>query len=138
MSRNLQNELELSAAEKRALLADLLRKKVAQPRKVPMSFAQQRLWFLDQFEPGSASYNISRAARLTGQLNLAALQGALNAIMARHESLRTNFVSVDGEPVQIISSASEIKIEVLDLETLPQVEREREAQRKVSAAALRG
>src|ERR1700730_15820803 len=109
MNRTLQNGLELSADEKRALLADLLRRKATQPRKVPLSFAQQRLWFLDQLESGSASYNISRAPRLKGQFNPGALRAALKAIVARHETLRTNFVSLEGEPSQLISAASEIK-----------------------------
>src|ERR1700704_3761639 len=116
MNRTLQNGLDLSAEDKRALLADLLRRKAAQPRKVPLSFAQQRLWFLDQLESGSASYNISRAPRLKGQLNLRALRAALNAIVARHESLRTNFVSLAGEPSQVISAAAEIKIAEVDLQ----------------------
>src|SRR5437870_4299460 len=102
MSDVLQDELELSREEKRALLADLLRKKAAKPKTVPLSFAQQRLWFLDQLEPDSALYNISRAARMKGRLDMPALHQALNALVARHESLRTNFDSVEGEPVQII------------------------------------
>jgi amino acid adenylation domain-containing protein len=138
MSRIIPDELDLSPREKRALLADLLRRKTAQPRKVPLSFAQQRLWFLDQMEPGGASYNISRAARLKGRLNLGALRAALNAIAARHESLRTNFVSVEGEPSQVISASREIKLAESDLQTLPQDEREREARRLILGAASRG
>lgn len=138
MNRILQNGWDISAEDKRALLADLLRRKAAQPRKVPLSFAQQRLWFLDQLESGSASYNISRAPRLKGQLNLEALRAALNAIVARHESLRTNFVSLAGEPSQVISAAAEIKIAEVDLQTLPPSEREAVAQRLISAGAGRG
>lgn len=67
-----------------------------------LSFAQQRLWFLDQLEPGGASYNVPAAVRLTGQLDLEALQGALNEILRRHEALRTRFASADGTPVQLI------------------------------------
>ena len=86
MNRTLQNGLEPSADEKRALLAELLRKKAAAVRTVPTSFAQQRLWFLDQLEPGTALYNISRAARMKGRLDLPAIRQALNALVARHDS----------------------------------------------------
>src|SRR6266567_7493269 len=137
MSRIIPHELDLSPGEKRALLADLLRKKDSQPRKAPLSFAQQRLWFLDQMESGSASYNISRAARLKGRLKLGALRAALNAIAARHESLRTNFVSVEGEPFQVISALREIEIAELDLQMLPQDEREHEVQTLILEAACR-
>lgn len=134
---SLENKSDLLPAEKRALLADLLRKKAAVARQVPVSFAQQRLWFLDQLDPGSASYNISRAVRLKGQLNLQALQEALNSIVARHESLRTNFTSIDDEPVQIIAPTREIEIQLLDLSGMPQGDRESEARRLASEAARR-
>src|SRR6185503_8717071 len=104
MSR-LEDNLDLLPAEKRALLAELLRKKATKSSKAPLSFAQQRLWFLDQLDPANASYNITRAVRLEGPLDLQDLRRALNAIIARHESLRTNFISVEGEPVQVIAPA---------------------------------
>src|ERR1700682_2446714 len=138
MSRTLQNGLELSAAEKRALLAELLHKKAAQPTTAPMSFSQQRLWFLDQLEAGSATYNISRAARLTGKLDLRALQAAVNAIVARHESLRTNFLSEEGAPVQDIYPVRETEIATVDLQTFAPGEREAEAKRLTLAATQRG
>jgi amino acid adenylation domain-containing protein len=137
MSR-VENKLDLRPVEKRALLAELLRKKAAKTRKVPLSFAQQRLWFLDQLDPGSASYNISRAVRLKGELNLQALRQALNFIVARHESLRTNFTSVEGEPGQIIATSREVELQPLDLRGLPQGERESEARRLASEASRRG
>ena len=70
MSRTLQNGLELSTVEKRALLADLLRQQAARARTAPLSFAQQRLWLLAQLDPDSAAYNISRALHMQGELNL--------------------------------------------------------------------
>ncbi|MDZ8224136.1 non-ribosomal peptide synthetase [Nostoc sp. ChiVER01] len=69
---------------------------------LPLSYAQQRLWFLDQLEPNSASYNIPLALRLVGNLNQAALEQSLQEIIDRHEALRTNFITVDGQPLQII------------------------------------
>src|SRR5262245_37013591 len=69
----------------------------------PLSFAQQRLWFLDQYEPGINSvYNIPSALRLRGSLNIGALERSVNEILRRHESLRTTFSMVDGEAVQVI------------------------------------
>src|SRR5689334_1394539 len=132
---SLENKSDLLPAEKRALLAELLRKKAGEIRQVPLSFAQQRLWFLDQLEPGSASYNISRAVRLKGQLDFQALQQALNAIVARHESLRTNFTSVDDEPLQTIAPTRAIEIQLVELGGLPSPNREPEARNLASEAA---
>jgi amino acid adenylation domain-containing protein/natural product biosynthesis luciferase-like monooxygenase protein len=72
---------------------------------MPLSFAQQRLWFLDRFEPGSADYHLPLAVRLHGELDVQALQRTLDELVRRHESLRTRFASVDGEPVQRIAPA---------------------------------
>jgi amino acid adenylation domain-containing protein len=129
MGRTLQNGMELSAAEKRALLTDLLREKAAKSRQAPASFAQQRLWFLDQLEPGGSSYNVPRAVRLKGRLDLPALRRSLNELLARHESLRTNFGSQEGEPVQVIAPARELELPVVDLTTMASAEREVEVHR---------
>src|SRR5262245_2153061 len=69
---------------------------------VPTSFAQQRLWFIDQIEPASPLYNIADAVRLTGQLNIVALEQTLNEVIERHEVLRTTFAFIDGQPVQVV------------------------------------
>src|SRR6476619_5031234 len=68
----------------------------------PVSFAQQRLWFLDQLEPGIPLYHILLALRLAGRLDVAALRQALDAILVRHEALRTTFDAIDGSPIQVI------------------------------------
>ena len=134
---SLEDRTDLLPAEKRALLAEVLRRKATGNRQVPVSFAQQRLWFLDQLEPGNASYNISRAVRVKGSLNLEALRDALNAIVARHESLRTNFTSIDDEPMQIIAPAREIEIQLLDLGGLPESDRDSEARRLAAEESSR-
>ena len=85
---------------------------------IPSSFAQQRLWFLDQLEPGNAIYNIPGAFRLEGQLDTTVLARSLNEIVRRHEVLRTAFAMVDGEPVQIITPSLELELPVIDLTQL--------------------
>ncbi|MUH00601.1 amino acid adenylation domain-containing protein, partial [Scytonema sp. UIC 10036] len=89
-----------------------------------LSFAQQRLWFLDQFKPNSAIYNIPGAFRLQGQLQVTALEQSLGEIIARHEVLRTNFITVDGQPVQIIHTETTWSLSILDWQHLPKSEQE--------------
>ena len=103
------------------------------PRKedrqcVPLSFAQEGLWFLDQLEPNSSRYNVSRALRLRGQLAMKALQESLDAIVIRHEVLRTNFSAADGIPTQVIRQTSSVQLAFVDLSGLPTREREEKLQ----------
>ncbi len=88
---------------------------VSRDRQLPISFAQERLWILDQLEGQSAFYNMPAAVRLVGQLNINALQQSFQEIINRHEVLRTNFTNVDGQPVQIIHPHLEVKLPVIDL-----------------------
>src|SRR5205823_1058913 len=81
-----------------AVVAPLVRR--GSGGELALSYAQQRLWFIDQLEPGSAAYNIPSAVRLRGRLDEAALERSLNEIVRRHEVLRTSFPSRDGEPRQ--------------------------------------
>jgi amino acid adenylation domain-containing protein len=124
MSHTLQNSLDLSPEEKRALLADLLRTKAAKSRRAPVSFAQQRLWFLDQFESDGAAFNISQALRLIGPLDEPALVKSLNALIARHEPLRTNFELLNAEPVQVINPPGAVNLSFVDLRDLPRDDRD--------------
>ncbi len=86
--------------------------------ELPLSFAQQRLWFLDQLQPNSALYNIPMVLHFRGNLNQKALEQSLLEICDRHEVLRTNFVTIDGQPTQIIQTTRET-ISVVDLQDLP-------------------
>ncbi|MEV1178600.1 amino acid adenylation domain-containing protein, partial [Nonomuraea sp. NPDC049784] len=83
---------------------------------VPLSFAQQRLWFLDQLEPGSADYNVPIALRMSGPLDVAALRAALDAVVERHEVLRTRLVAVDGVAHQVVDPPSGFGLEVVELD----------------------
>jgi hypothetical protein len=103
----------------------------------PASFAQQRLWFLEQLAPGLPVYNIPGAVRIRGVLDPAVLERSLNEIVRRHEVLRTTFTEMEGEPVQVIRPVLELTLPVEDLSGLPVAEREAEAQRRVAAEAAR-
>jgi len=102
----------------------------------PLSFAQQRLWFLDQLAPGSATYTIPSPVRLTGALDLVALHASFHALVRRHEPLRTSFRAVDGQPTQIIALPAALPLPLLDVRGLPEAERETTAARVVLAEAL--
>src|SRR5436853_5468993 len=83
---------------------------------LPLSFAQQRLWFFDQLEPGSSAYNIPNTVRLSGHLDAVVLERCLRELLLRHESLRTTFVSQAGRPVQVISTAWRMELPVIDVQ----------------------
>ncbi|HEY2917454.1 MAG TPA: condensation domain-containing protein, partial [Candidatus Binatia bacterium] len=146
---NLASRIANLAPAKRALLQQRLKEKGLdsllkqtiphRPKRdaAALSFAQQRLWFLDQYEPGSAVYNIPGALRLVGNLNVGALEQSLKEIIARHESLRTTFSMVEGEPVQIIVPLVNHSLVVIDLRERPESEREEEARRVAGEEALR-
>ncbi|MGZ4113381.1 MAG: condensation domain-containing protein, partial [Tumebacillaceae bacterium] len=102
---------------------------VRESEVIPLSFAQQRLWFFDQFAPGNSMYNLPQAMRLQGALDLTALQQTLNEIVQRHEALRTTFVAVNGQPMQKIASSLEVQVRHVDLTHLAEAEQEVEAQR---------
>jgi amino acid adenylation domain-containing protein len=93
----------------------------------PLSFAQERLWFLDRLAPGDSTYNLPYRARLTGSLQAAALARSLSEIVRRHEALRTTFPCVDGRPVQRIAAGVPLPLPVIDLAGLPGTRREAEA-----------
>ncbi|HEX2076781.1 MAG TPA: amino acid adenylation domain-containing protein, partial [Longimicrobium sp.] len=104
---------------------------------LPLSFAQERLWFIDRLEPGSAVYNIPVAWRLGGALDQAALERALGEIVRRHEALRTVFAEVDGSPVQVIAPFGGLALRVEDLSALSEADREAAVRRRAGEEARR-
>jgi amino acid adenylation domain-containing protein len=86
----------------------------------PLSFAQERLWFIDRFRPGGFAYNITGGIRMRGQLNMAALEWSLGEVVHRHEPLRMVFATVDGQPVQVVTPYQQFRLPILDLEPYPE------------------
>jgi acyl carrier protein len=98
---------------------------------MPLSFAQQRLWFIDQLEPGNPVYNTPRAVRLRGTLNIPALERALTTLVRRHEALRTTFRDLHGEPVEVIGKPNHFTLSVEDLSGLTEATRDEESRRLI-------
>lgn len=137
-----KKQSNLSSA-KQALFEKWMRGEVAAntiPRRsqqspAPVSFAQQRLWFLNQLEGDQSSYNEPKALHIKGSLDVAALQQSLNEIVRRHEVLRTTFDVIDGQPVQVIAPSLKLTIPVIDLQNLPSDEKEAEVRRLAIASS---
>ena len=122
----------------RALLEQRLRSKAGRAERVPaipraaergdapLSFAQQRLWFLDELAPGNTFYTISRAFRVRGAVDREALRRALSRVVARHESLRTTFSVVGDRPVQRIATDRPVELPLFDAASVPEAEKNRE------------
>ena len=130
--------IETVSDRKRALLEAALRKRRQQaaraaaiPRRgdsgpAPLSFAQQRIWFLEQWEPGAPTFNGARATRLRGELDVAALRRAFEAIVERHESLRSVVAMREREPSQVALDTWSLELPIVDLQSLPAGEQEAE------------
>ena len=114
---------------------------VIRPRRtdhsLPLSFAQQRLWLLDQIDPGQVAYNMSSGLRLRGELDVNALEASLSEIVRRHEILRTSFSAIGGEPRQVIAAPGAWRLQLLNLDHEAVEKREEEARRLVSEIAHR-
>ena len=110
---------------------------VARDQNLPLSFAQQRLWIIDQLSPGDPVYNIAFAVSLSGPLDVTSLEASFNEIIRRHESLRTTFDTVGGEPVQVIAPSLSISLPVIDLTSHPPEERDQTLRELALAEAQR-
>jgi amino acid adenylation domain-containing protein len=122
-----------SGEAERRLLPPIVR--VPRDAALPLSFAQQRLWFLDRFQPGSSAYNLPVGIRARGPLEVAALARTRNEILRRHEVLRTIFAVREGVPVQVVAEYRPQPLPLIDLGSLPEPQREREARRLADAEA---
>jgi alpha-ketoglutarate-dependent taurine dioxygenase len=107
----------------------------ARGEAIPLSFAQERLWFLSQLDPTSAAYNLFVALAVEGSLDLAVLTRSVNEIVRRHEILRTSFVAVDGRPFQVITSEITSNLSILDLRDRPTTEQEATTQQLIEKTA---
>ncbi|WP_205884540.1 MULTISPECIES: non-ribosomal peptide synthetase [Pseudomonas] len=96
-------------------------KRLPRPQTLPLSFAQQRLWFLQQLQPHSPAYNLAGAVRLSGDLHVADLHAAVQALVDQHEVLRTRFVSDGGEPSQVILAQAELALPLIDVDSEAQL-----------------
>src|SRR5579871_2104926 len=103
----------------------------------PLSYAQSRVWFIDQLQPGSPLYNVPLALRLIGRLDREAMHASLSEIVRRHEVLRTTFAFVDGSPIQRVQDVAPVPMPMVDLTTLEPEEREQEAQRRIQEESQR-
>ncbi len=110
---------------------------MARPARLPLSFAQERLWFLEQLEPGNPFYHIALSCRLEGALDVSALERSFNAVLERHEVLRTTFSVAAGRPIQRIAPFASFQLPVLALQHLEAAERTAEAARLTGELAVR-
>src|SRR5918912_4534393 len=141
---DLTERIAALSPEQRALFEAKLKKRglsAPQPQVIPrrkqqnycrLSFDHERIWVVDQMEPGNPAYNIFSVSNLFGHLDAALMERALNEIVRRHEVLRTTFTAIDGEPRQVISPSLFIPLELIDLRAVPVDVREREVTRLVN------
>lgn len=137
MSTTYADIAHLDPAQKRALLEQLLREKARKPKLFPLSFAQQRLWFLDKLQPNSAAYNVPTVVRLRGPIQFDAFKSGLDKVVARHESLRTTFESNDDSPAQKINPPSPVNFELVDLSGVAESQRKTETDGIIAEAIRR-
>ncbi len=139
MMERLSERIAKLPPEKRALLELKLRQlksagsaapqieRRAPGDSAPLSFAQERIWFLDQLEPENSFYNLHTCVSLEGKLDPEALRRAIESVVSRHETLRTVYAASDGEPLQIVRSGEAFSLPILDLGDIPKAEVEKQA-----------
>ncbi|RYZ34547.1 MAG: amino acid adenylation domain-containing protein, partial [Myxococcaceae bacterium] len=126
----LAERIDQAARAGQPLTAPPLKRRVDSGEALPLSFAQQRLWFLDQMEPGSAFYNVPAVVRVDGPLEAGVLRRSFEELVRRHESLRTTFSTRGSKPVQILTEEPELAFRQVELESLPEELRAAEAARQ--------
>jgi amino acid adenylation domain-containing protein len=133
--KKLQAQKQISAKDNKYQAPAIV--PVSREQAISLSFAQARLWFIEQLEGETATYNMPIALQLTGPLHITALEQSLTEIVRRHEALRTTFSVVDGSPMQVIAPPTLITLPVVDLRMLPATEQLGEVQRLISLKAQR-
>ena len=129
---------ELISRTEKSRVTAIQRVDRAEFERLPLSFAQERLWFLNQLEPESAGYNVAKAVVLHGEVDIAQVEEAFNLIIARHENLRTVFPSQEGQAQQVILESFEFKLERVDVSDWgEEEERESKAREICQAEAVR-
>ncbi|MBV9775387.1 MAG: amino acid adenylation domain-containing protein, partial [Gemmatimonadetes bacterium] len=134
LAGRVDTELALTAGTRRA---PEIRPVPRDGSPLPLSFAQQRLWFVEQLEPGNVAYSMPFPLRLRGALDVRALERTLTELVRRHESLRTTFAVADGEPAQVVAPPRPVALATVDLSALPAEERERAVLRLAAEEAMR-
>ncbi|HVU25273.1 MAG TPA: amino acid adenylation domain-containing protein [Opitutus sp.] len=133
--RALAGRIAAARAEQAASAPPL--RAAARTRELPLSFAQERLWFLNQLEPGNPFYNMPAALRLDGAFDLRAAERVVAELVRRHESLRTVFAAVDGRPVQVIQPGASVPVTLVELQHLEPAARAGAAERWSAEEARR-
>ena len=135
MSFQAQKLDHLTAQQRRELLARITQKGRKEPKRATLSFAQERLWFLAQIAPDSAFYNQHSVVRISWDIQIDVFERALNEVICRHETLRTTFQSVGGQPIQVIAPSLPFRLHAIDLSRLSPKERDDESLRLATADA---
>ncbi|HLM44274.1 MAG TPA: condensation domain-containing protein, partial [Myxococcaceae bacterium] len=131
----LLRKLEEEAKAAQQAQAPAVARDPSQP--LPLSFAQHRLWFIDRMQPGQSVYNLPALFRIEGALDVGAFTRAVEALVERHEVLRTHFAEEKGQPVQVVSPTSKVEVPVVDLQGVPEPERASEAERLAREELMR-
>ena len=146
---DLTERIAALSPEQRALFAAKLKNRglsTPQPKVIPrrkqpnynrLSFDQERIWIVDQIEPGNPAYNIFSVSYLSGRLDTSLMERAFNEVVRRHEILRTTFTEIDGEPRQVVSPSMFIPLELVDLRAMPADEREQEVPKLLNEVTSR-
>jgi NRPS condensation-like uncharacterized protein len=128
-------DAQLGAGGESAIQPPITR--ASRQEELPLSFAQERLWFWEQLQPGTSTYNINAAFRLDGDLDVPMLEQSLDEITRRHEILRTSYTALEGRPIQIVTPHIPVRLSVTDLSDMPESERDSEVRRLAEEEALR-
>ncbi|ARV58876.1 hypothetical protein BZZ01_09735 [Nostocales cyanobacterium HT-58-2] len=130
---DLAKHIEISCCQEQQQTSPIQR--ISRDKELPLSFAQQRLWFIAQLDPETSLYNVPAAIHIDGNLNITALQESVNEVIKRHEVLRTTFPMIEGRPVQVIAPTLTLTLPIVDLQELGKSQQEAEVKRLATKEA---